>query len=149
MKSQQHRRLGSRSVYISGCFLEVKALLFSSKVQRGFSAAAPHIGSLSARPADIDASCSPSLITVKLSLGPACVSAGGSAVLCGPALQLQPPRAGCSPAEAALLRERPKEGPPEADPHDDRRSLRPQWTHCERGELNWGIRAASQHCCFQ
>lgn len=74
------------------------------------------------------------LITATLSPGPACVSAGGSAVLRGPGLQLQPPRAGCSPAEAAVLRERPKEGPPEADPHDDRRSLWPQWTHCERGE---------------
>lgn len=67
---------------------------------------------------------------------PVCVSAaGGSAVLRRPALQLQPTHTGATPAEAPLLRERPKEGPPEADPHDDSRSLRPQWTHCDRGGL--------------
>lgn len=81
--------------------------------------------------------------------GPACVSAGGSAVFRRPALQLQPPRAGCSPAEAPLLRECPKEGPPEADPHDDRGSLRPQWTHCYRGGPNWGLGLClSRHKCF-
>lgn len=78
--------------------------------------------------------CFLSLISV-----PLCVSAGGSAVLHRPALQLQPPHSGLPHAEAPLLRERPKEGPPEADPHDDRRPLRPQWTHCDWGRHNKGL----------
>lgn len=82
-----------------------------------------------------DSFCFLPLMTVPLCFGPVCVSAGKSAVLRRPALQLQPTHTGATPAEAPLLRERPKEGPPEADPHDDSRPLRPQWTHCDWGGL--------------
>lgn len=76
------------------------------------------------------------LFSVPHDCPPPCVSAGRSAVLRRRALQLQLTHTGGPHAEAPLLRERPKEGPPEADPHDDRRPLRPQWTHCDWGGLN-------------
>lgn len=64
------------------------------------------------------------------------VPAGRSAVLRWPALQLQPTVTGGPPAETSLLWERPQKGPPEADPHDDRRPFWPQWTHCGWGRPN-------------